>query len=664
MIDSEWRVNLSEELNVNRKEWWKQPRTVLLIISAMITAFTFISELSFGLPETWATALYGMAIVVGGIYPAKSGWNELRGGTLSINTLLIVAVLGAIYLGLLEEAAMLVVIFSLGELMESYAADKARDSIRALVELAPSEATVLRNGSEIRILAEEVEISDIVLVRPGEKIPVDGIVVKGKSTADQSSITGESIPVIKELGNEVFAATLNGSGALEIEVTKLAQDTTLAQIIHLVEEAQMKKGKGQRFSEKFGAVYTPFMFVLAIIMAIVPPLFFNQPFDEWLYRALVVLVVSCSCALVLSVPVAVVTGIGTAARNGVMVKGGIYMESVGSTQVVAFDKTGTLTVGKPSVTDVVTVSNLSNKELLELAGALETRSEHPLAEAILQETSNKKITLPNVEDFDTLTGRGAKGIVNEVTYYIGNPRLFKELNTKITKEQLSKIEKLQGQGKTVMLLGTDDLVLGLIAVADKPKENAKEAIQRLKSAGVKKIVMLTGDNQLTGEAIGRELGVDEIRAELLPEDKIKAITELQKQYGHVAMVGDGVNDAPALAQADVGIAMGVKGTDVALETADIALMQDNLEQLVYMLKLSKKTVSKIRQNIIISLTIVAFLIVTALTGLMSLTTGLILNEGSALIIIANAMFLRRYQWKKEGIRTKNNASDIPLTNVE
>ena len=664
MIDSEWRVNLREELNMNRKEWWKQPRTVLLIISAMITAFTFISKLSFGLPETWATALYGMAIVVGGIYPAKSGWNELRGGTLSINTLLIVAVLGAIYLGLLEEAAMLVVIFSLGELMESYAANKARDSIRALVELAPSEATVLRNGSEIRILAEEVEISDIVLVRPGEKIPVDGIVVKGKSTADQSSITGESIPVIKELGNEVFAATLNGSGALEIEVTKLAQDTTLAQIIHLVEESQMKKGKGQRFSEKFGAVYTPFMFVLAIIMATVPPLFFNQPFDEWFYRALVVLVVSCSCDLVLSVPVAVVTGIGTAARNGVMVKGGIYMESAGSTQVVAFDKTGTLTVGEPSVTDVVTVSNLSNKELLELAGALETRSEHPLAEAILQETSNRKISLPNVEDFDTLAGRGAKGIVNGVSYYIGNPRLFKELNVKITKKQLSKIEKLQGQGKTVMLLGTDDLVLGLIAVADRPKENAKEAIQRLKSAGVKKIVMLTGDNQLTGEAIGKELGVDEIRAELLPEDKIKAITELQKQYGHVAMVGDGVNDAPALAQADVGIAMGVKGTDVALETADISLMQDNLEQLVYMLKLSKKTVSKIRQNIIISLTIVAFLIVNALTGLMGLTTGLILNEGSALIIIANAMFLRRYQWKKEGIRTKNNASDIPLTNVE
>lgn len=644
--------------------WYKHPRTILLIIAATVTAFTLIAEIGFGLPEMWAIILYSIAIVVGGIYPARSAWVELRNGSLSINTLLIAAVIGAIYLGLWEEAAELVVIFSLGELMESYASDKARNAIRALVELAPSEATVIRNGRQMRILTEQVEIRDIVLVRPGEKIPVDGVVTKGSTTVDQASITGESIPVSKQLGDEVFASTLNGRGALEIEVTKLAQDTTLAQIIKLVEGAQMKKGKGQRFSEKFGAIYTPAMFVLAIIVAIVPPLFFGQPFDEWLYRALVVLVVSCACGLVLSVPVAVVTGIGTAARSGVMVKGGIYIESAGSTQVVAFDKTGTLTVGKPSVTDLVTVSDLSNKQLLEIAGALEKQSEHPLADAIMEETLNKKITIPDVEEFDSLTGRGAKGKINGNNYYIGNPRLFNELKVNINKDHVMQIEKLQGQGKTVMLLGTANEVLGMIAVADRPKENAKQAIQSLKEAGVKKVVMLTGDNRLTGEAIGKELGVDEVRAELLPEDKINAVKELQKQYGQVAMVGDGVNDAPALAQADVGIAMGVQGTDVALETADIALMQDNLDQLVYTLKLSKKTVSKIYQNIAISLAIVAFLVVTALIGVMPLTLGLIINEGSALIIIANAMFLRRYQWKKEGIRTKNNASDIPLTNVE
>lgn len=642
------------------KRWYNQPRTIMLIISAIITVFTLISEYAFGLQEIWAIVLYSVAIVVGGIYPARSAWVELRNGSLSINTLLIVGVIGAIYLGLWEEAATLVVIFSLGELMESYASDKARNAIRALVELAPSEATVIRNGSQMRILAEQVEIGDIVLARPGEKIPVDGVVTNGSTTVDQSSITGESIPVSKKLGDEVFASTLNGRGALEIEVTKLAQDTTLSQIIKLVEGAQMKKGKGQRFSEKFGAIYTPAMFILAIIVAIIPPLFFGQPFDEWLYRALVVLVVSCSCGLVLSVPVAVVTGIGTAAKSGVMIKGGTYIESAGSTQVVAFDKTGTLTVGKPSVTDIVTVSDLSNKELLAIAGALEKQSEHPLGEAILEEVLNRKITILDVEEFDSLTGRGAKGMVNGNSYYIGNPRLFNELKVNINKDQVKQIEKLQGQGKTVMLLGSTNDVLGMIAVADRPKENAKKAIQRLKATGVKKIVMLTGDNRLTGEAIGKELGVDEVRAELLPEDKINAVKELQKQYGQVAMVGDGVNDAPALAQADVGIAMGVQGTDVALETADIALMQDNLEQLVYTLKLSKKTVSKIYQNIAISLVIVAFLVVTALIGVMPLTLGLIINEGSALLIIINGMFLRKHKWKKDDELHHNNT---PLTTI-
>lgn len=631
---------------MSKSKWWKQPRTVLLIISGITTVFTLISELFLGLPEIWAVALYGVAIIIGGIYPAKSAWMDLRRRKLSINTLLIVGVIGTIYLGLWEEAAGLVVIFSLGEVLEAYAVNKARDSVRALVELAPREATVLREGREVRILADEVEIGDRVLIRPGEKIPVDGVVVSGTSTADQSTITGESIPVAKISGDEVYASTMNGRGALEIEVTKLAQDTTLSKIIELVANAQGDKGKAQRFSERFGEVYTPIMFVIAVLMVVIPTLFFGQPFDTWLYRALIVLVVSCSCSLVLSVPVAVVTGVGNAARNGVMVKGGSYMETASHIQVVAFDKTGTLTVGKPSVTDIVSVSDLSKEKLLGIAGALEKLSEHPLAEAILQEASKRNINLPGVEEFDTLTGRGAKGSINRTTYYIGSPRLFSELNVKLNQDQLKQIETLQGQGKTVTLLGTADLVLGLIAIADRPKENAKQAIQRLKTTGVKRIVMLTGDNRLTGEAIGRELGVDEVRAELLPEDKITAIKELQKKYGLVAMVGDGVNDAPALAQADVGIAMGIQGTDVALETADIALMQDNLDQLVYLIKLSRKTVAKIHQNIGFSLALVALLIVTALTGVMSLTTGLLLNEGSALVVIANAMVLRKYQMNK------------------
>ncbi len=621
--------------------WWRQTRMVLLLVAGFLTVFTFVAEVAhIGLPETWARVLYGIAVAVGAIYPARNGWAALRQGRVNINTLLVVGAIGAIYLGLWEEAAGLVVIFSLGEVLEAYAVDKTRESIRALVALAPREATVLRDGKEVRVPTEQVQIDDVVLVRPGEKIPVDGVVINGTSAVDQSPITGESIPVEKHPGTEVYASTLNGRGALEIRVTKLAQDTTLAKIIHLVEEAQTKKSAAQRFSERFGQIYTPVMFGLAVLLATVPPLFFGQLFEPWLYRALVVLVVSCSCSLVLSVPVAIVAGTGNAARHGVLVKGGVYMETAGRVQVVAFDKTGTLTTGKPVVTDLIPVEGITEKELLRVSGALEARSEHPLAEAILHAAAEKGIDFPAVEGFTAITGRGAKGQVDGNTCYIGSPRLFQELGLNLGPQQ-REIERLQGEGKTVVLAGSSNQLLGLIAVADQPKANAQRAIQRLKDLGVKKIVMLTGDNRVTGEAIGRWLGVDEVRAELLPEDKIAAIQALQTQYGRVAMVGDGVNDAPALAQADVGIAMGVAGTDVALETADIALMADDLDQLVYMVEISRRTVSVIRQNIAFSLATVALLVTSALLGWVSLTTGLLLNEGSALVIIANGVRLLR-----------------------
>lgn len=376
------------------------------------------------------------------------------------------------------------------------------------------------------------------------------------------------------------------------------------------------------------------MFVFAVLMASVPPFLFGQPFEFWLYRALVVLVVSCSCALVLSVPVAIAASIGNAARHGVLVKGGIYMETAGRVRVVAFDKTGTLTTGKPVVTYLLPLNGTSDRELLQVAGALEARSEHPLAEAILQVASEKKFDLPTVDGFTTVTGRGAQGKINGETYNIGNTRWFKELEIVIESCQ-PEIDRLQGEGKTVMVVGNHGRLLGLIAASDQPKANARSAIERLKAAGVKKVVMLTGDNRVTGEAIGRHLGVDEVRAELLPEDKITAIRALQAQYGFVAMVGDGVNDAPALAQADVGIAMGVAGTGVALETADIVLMADDLDQLVYMVDISGRTVANMRQNIAFSLTTVALLVASALFGWMSLAMGVLLNEGSALVIIAN-----------------------------
>lgn len=619
--------------------WWKEPRNVLLAISAVITLITLIAEWThIELPETWAKVLYGTAVIIGGIFPAKKGLSSLKHGRLTINTLLIVGAIGAIYLRLWEEAALLVVIFSLGEVLESYAVDKARGSIQALISIAPQEATVLRNGQELRVPIEQVNIDEIVLVKPGEKVSVDGVVVSGTSAIDQSSITGESIPVEKHVGDEVYASTLNGRGALEIKVTKLAEDSTLSKIVELVENAQMKKGAAQNFSERFGAIYTPFMFVLAIIMAVVPPVFFGQPFDAWLYRALVVLVVSCSCSLVLSVPIAIVAGVGNAAKNGVLVKGGIHMETAGKVQVVAFDKTGTLTTGKPTVTDVVGLGSISDEKLLKIAGTLEVRSEHPLADAILKLISEKGLELETIDEFMSITGRGAKGIIDGEQYYIGNPRLFKEIGVPV-ESHIKQIERLQDEGKTVILVGNSKQILGMIAVSDQPKENARKAISKLKELGLKKIVMLTGDNKVTGEAIGRRIGVDEVRAELLPEDKISAIKALQEGHSSVAMVGDGVNDAPALAQADVGVSMGVAGTDVALETADIALMADDLDQLVYMVKISRKTVSIIKQNIAFSLALVAFLVITALFGWMPLTTGLIINEASALVIIANGVRL-------------------------
>ncbi len=626
-----------------RPVWWKQPRMILLLIAGIITGLTLLAEwTAWGLSESTAKILYGIAIALGGYYPVKSAWASLKRGSITLNALLVLATIGAIYLGLWEEAALLVVIFSLGEVMEAYAVDKARGAIRALVALTPKEATVIRDGREIRVPTDEIEIGDLVRVRPGEKIPMDGVVVEGTSAVDQSPITGESIPVEKHPESEVYAGTLNGRGSLTIRVTKRVQDTTLAKIIHLVEEAESKKGVAQRFSERFSQVYTPLMFGVAILLATIPPLVFSQPFSDWLYRALVVLVVSCSCSLVLSVPVAIVAGVTNAARNGVLVKGGIYMENAGRVQVVAFDKTGTLTVGRPSVTDLIPAEGVDEEDLLRIAGALETRSEHPLADAILEAASKRDIDLPEVDQFTALTGRGARGNIDGRTIYIGSPRLFQDLGLDLTPYR-PKIETLQQEGKTVVLVGDATALLGLIAVADQPKKNAARAIRRLKAAGVKKVVMLTGDNHATGEAIGRQLGVDEVRAELLPEDKIKAIRALQNEYGRVAMVGDGINDAPALAQADVGVAMGVAGTDVAMETADIVLMADDLDQLVVMLETSRATVANIRQNIVFSLATVAVLVTSALLGWMSLTAGLLLNEGSALVIIANGLRLLRFR---------------------
>lgn len=619
--------------------YWKNTRVILLFASFVIAVIGFGFDKLLTNPLL-VKIIYAIAIVIGGIIPVKKAIASLRKFILTINTLLVVATIGAVSLGLWEEAAILVVIFSLGEVLESYAVDKARGSIKALMDLSPRTALVRRNGEEKIIAVEQIEIGDCVIVKPGERIPMDGKILSGASSVDQSPITGESIPVTKETGDTIFAGTINQRGSLEIEVTKLAKDTTLARIIHSVETAQSHKSTYQHFGERFGKIYTPSMFVIAILTATGPTIFFNQPFLEWFYKGLILLVVSCSCGLVLSVPVAVIAAIGNAAKNGILIKGGAYLEAMNGVDCVAFDKTGTLTLGQPYVTDIITFGAVNEDKLLAIAATIESRSEHSLADAILRYAAVKEIQPGNVIDFESITGMGAKARLDGQTYLIGNKRLFQQANyhLKIADEKLIQLET---EGKTAMFIGNEKDILGIIAVADKIRSQAKETIRQLKSLGVKKNIMLTGDNARTAASIASQLGIDEYRAHLLPEEKVNAIKELKKYYGKVAMVGDGVNDAPAMALADLGIAMGGIGTDVAMETGDVVLMGDDLLKLPIAFSLSKRTIVNIKQNIFISIALVFFLILAAIFGLVDLVSGLIINEASALIVIANGLRLYR-----------------------
>lgn len=628
-----------EEKQLSRQHWWQETKIIFLLASSVLTATGLILE-QFSAHDILLKIVYTLAIIIGGIYPARSGIQALKSFTLNINTLLIAAVIGAIALGLWEEAAILVVIYSLGSVLEAYAVDKARGSIRALMQLAPNIALVKKNENEIYIPVEQIKIGDIIIIKPGDRIPMDGTVISGSSAVDQSPITGESIPLNKVVGDEVFAGTLNQRGYLEIQVTKLLKDTTLARIIHSVEEAQARKSSYQRFSERFGRIYTPLMFALAIVVAIIPPQILDEPFSIWFYRGLILLVVSCSCGLVLSVPVAVVAAIGNGAKSGILIKGGAYLEVAGGIDVIAFDKTGTLTMGKPEVTDIIPLHELREEEILTVAAAIESRSEHPLADSILRAAS--KEFKPEVTDFEAIPGFGAKGKIKETEYIIGNERLFQQKQISLNGADRF-IAKLEEEGKTVMMLGNTNETLGVIAVADQVRPQAIETIKKLKWSGVKHIVMLTGDNERTAQAIAARIGIEDYKAKLLPDDKIAAIRKLKQQYGKVAMVGDGINDAPAMAEADVGIAMGGIGTDVALETGDIVLMADDLTKLPTAFDLSRKSIANIKQNIIASLAIVLFLVGSALLGKMDLVGGLLINEVSALIVIANG--LRLYKIK-------------------
>jgi Cd2+/Zn2+-exporting ATPase len=608
----------------------------------MVAAGTSGLFLAIGLALDWtgsalpAVPFLGIGTLAGAWYVAPRGWKALRSGTLDINVLMTVAAIGAGIIGEWGEAAAAMFLFSVAQLLEGLAMGRARRAIAALMRLAPREATVRRDGQERVVPVESVAVGEHIVVRPGERLPLDGIVVQGHSAVDQSPITGESLPVDKAPGGEVFAGSINGHGGLEVRVTSHAQDTTLSRIMHAVEEAQASRAPSQSFVDRFARVYTPAVVVLAALVAVLPPLLAGAEWSTWLYRALALLVIACPCALVISTPVTVVSGLTGAARQGVLIKGGAQLEAAGAVDTVLFDKTGTLTTGHPAVTDVVTLDGITDRQVLRLAAGVERHSEHPVARAIVHAARQRGLDVPEPERFTALPGRGARAVVEGQPLYIGNSRICAELGT--CQDDVHRvIEELERTGRTAVLLTTGERALGVMAIADQPRPGARESVTALRRVGVERIVMATGDNQAVAAAVATQLGIGEVRAGLLPADKHRAVNELRASGARVAVVGDGVNDAPALAAANVGIAMGAAGTHVALETADIVLMGDDLHQVAATIRRSRRTVRIIKQNIAFSLGIKAVFLALALAGQATLWMAVAADMGASLVVIANGL---------------------------
>jgi Cd2+/Zn2+-exporting ATPase len=564
---------------------------------------------------------------------------SLRSGVLDIYVLMLIAVAGAIALGQWAEASSVVVLFALAQLLESRAMERARGAIRALMDLAPSSALVRRGSSETVVDVDDVRVGDVVIVRPGEKVPLDGLVCEGTSHVNQAPVTGESLPVEKGAGDEVFAGTINGRGALEIAVTRLRRDSTLARIIHMVERAQAQRAPSQAFVDRFARVYTPAVLVLAVAVAVVPPLL-DGAWATWIYRSLVLLVISCPCALVISTPVSIVSALAAAARKGVLIKGGARLEALANVRCVAFDKTGTLTTGRLRVTDIVAVDGASPEAILSAAASLESRSEHPIGRAIIERAHAAGVKLSPAAGFESLPGRGARARVGSAEVLVGSHRLFEERGL-CPPAMHGALEQLAAAGRGTVMVAIDGAPAGVIGVADDVRAAAREAVDMLGSYGVQHVVLLTGDHEAAARSLADSAGVHEYRASLLPEDKVTAVEELRREYGTLAMVGDGVNDAPALATADVGIAMGVAGTAAALETADVALMADELLKIPYAIRLSRATTRNVRANIVFSLVLKGAFLVMAVAGTATLWMAVLADMGASLIVIGNALRLLR-----------------------
>jgi Zn2+/Cd2+-exporting ATPase len=630
------------------------PQEKLEVIFVVVTAVAIGTSLlleRFAAPAWLILAVNIISYIAGGTFGLIEGVESLRKREINVDLLMVLAAIGAAIVNQWHEGATLLFLFSLSNVLQNYAMDRSRNAIKALLKLRPETASVRRDGQIVSVPTASLSVNDVVVIHPGERLPVDGVVVAGTSAIDQAPITGESMPILKKFDDEVFAGTVNQNGTLDVRMTRPANETTLSRIINMVEAAQGQRAKTQRFLDEFEQSYAKFVIAAVALFIVIPPVLPGGPtFSENFYRAMVLMTVASPCALVISTPASILSAIANAARRGILFKGGAYLEQMGTIKAIAFDKTGTITTGKPAVTDIVPFGDTSKEDLLRLTAIAESKSEHPIARAVVSAAKAANTPIPEPEQFDAVPGQGVHAIYQGQELLIGTERLIEGAGYPIPPEVEQTRARLENEGKTVLLASYDGAWLGAIAVADQMRENAPQIIQTLRDAGIEHIAILTGDNERVAQAVGARIGADEVFAELLPEKKVDAIRALQQRYGSVAMVGDGVNDAPALAEATIGIAMGAAGTDVALETADVVLMADDLTSIAYAIKLSRRARRVVLQNLAFSLSVIIVLVIATLTlpvisGLtgtkaeLPLPLGVIGHEGSTLLVVLNGIRL-------------------------
>ena len=611
-----------------------------LVVACAVAIAAGLAANAAGMPAA-AAVLFAVATIVGAVSPVQRAITALRSRTIDINVLMVIAVAGAMALGEWLEGASVVFLFAVAQWLEVRTMERARQAIRALIDLSPREALVRRGDHEHRVPVEEVRVGEEIVLRPGDKVPLDGVVAEGRSDVNEAPLTGESLPVDKAPGDEIYAGTINGHGALEIRVTRVVRDTRLARIIHLVETAQASRAPVQSFVDRFARWYTPAVIVIALVLALVPVVSATADAASWLYRSLVLLVIACPCALVISTPVSVVSALSAAARNGVLIKGGAYLERLAGVRVVAFDKTGTLTRGELQVTGVVPLGAASPRDVLRLAAAVESRSEHPIARAIVQRASADGVDVPRVSAFRAMPGLGAEAETGGHTVIVGSARMLLERHLASPAALEAVASGDGGPGRSLVFVVVDGTLVGAVALADRPRQTAREAVGLLREHGIARVAMLTGDHPDAARAVAEQVGVDEFHAALRPEQKHALVRELRAAHGPVLMVGDGINDAPALAAADVGVAMGAAGSDAALETADVALMSDELLKLAYAVRLARATLRNIKTNVGISLTLKAAFLIMAVTGSATLWMAVLADTGASVIVVGNALRLLR-----------------------